>query len=73
MLQRGDGVHERLEGASRFDGELGLLCLRVDEPAEHHAIVRRIVDGEPNVGNAHGMERPVVPPAFLPRGNKLPS
>jgi hypothetical protein len=33
--------------------------------------VRRVVDGEPNVGNAHRVERAVATPAFLPRGNEL--
>ena len=59
-LQRGEGVHERLEGALRFGGQLGLPRLRVDEAAEHHAIVRRVGDSEANVGNAHRLERRVV-------------
>ena len=39
MLQRGEGVHERLEGALPFGGQFGFAVLQVDEAAEHHAIV----------------------------------
>ena len=58
VLQRGEGVHQRLEGALRFGRQLGILRLRVDEAAEHHAIVRRVGDSEANIGNAHRVERP---------------
>jgi hypothetical protein len=33
--------------------------------------MRRVVDGEPNVRNAHRMERGVATVAVLPRGNEL--
>ena len=47
-LEHGEGVDERLEGAAaRPAGPLA----SVDEAAEHHAIVRRVGDGEANVGH----------------------
>ena len=70
-LQRGEGVDERLEGARRLGGQLGLARLRVDEAAEHHAIVRRVGDGEANVGDAHRVERRASAAALLPRRDEL--
>ena len=52
-LQRGKGVHERLERAGRLGGQLGVARFRIDEAAEHDAIVRRVRDGEADVRNAH--------------------
>ena len=58
-LQRRERIDKRTEGTLAFDGEISVLRLWVNEPAEHHAIVRRVRDRETDVGDTHGTERRV--------------
>src|SRR5262245_4698279 len=54
-LLRRDGVHEHLNGPGSFLRQLGVAGIG-DVRAEHHAVMRRMLDSEPHVGDTHRLE-----------------
>ncbi len=71
LLQRDDRIEEHLERSSALALQIGVSHLVAEHAAKHHAKVRRVSDGKPDVGHPHRVETTRATAGAFPRAPEI--